>query len=57
MIRKNPDITVGQTMSSLALATSYIFDVFVENGYATYQQCFDDFVEMLKSMTFLDEKK
>ena len=57
VLHKHKDITAGQAMSSLAIATSFIFDTIEENGEATRQQCFDDFVELLKSMTFLDKKK
>lgn len=57
VIHKHQDITEGQAMLSLALATSFIFDVIVENGDAVHQQCFDAFVEMLKSMSFSDKNK
>ena len=52
-IQKHEDITEGQSMYALAIATSKVFDVIVENRSASLQQCFDDFVDLLKTFTFL----
>ena len=44
-------------MIALAAATSYVFDVIVDNTNTAPQRCFDDFVDMLKCFTFSDKEK
>lgn len=57
LLHKHKDIRAGQAMIALAVATSFIFDVIVENEGIALQRCFDDFVDMLKRVTFSDKEK
>lgn len=57
LLHKHKDIRAGETMIALAAATSYVFDVIVDNTNTAPQRCFDDFVDMLKCFTFSDKEK
>ena len=57
LLHKHKDIRAGQAMIALAVATSFIFDVIVENEGIALQRCFDDFVDLLKRVTFSDKEK
>lgn len=57
LLHKHKDIRAGETMIALAAATSYVFDVIVDNTNTAPQRCCDDFVDMLKCFTFSDKEK
>lgn len=53
---KHENMTVYYALMALALATSIVFDMAVAQGLAPQEQCFDDFVDILKALTTQGEK-
>lgn len=48
-----PDMLAGETFAALTLATSTIFGSIVMSGKATKKECFDNYVDMLRTVVFL----